>query len=56
MVAEGLSCPLCWATLVFRQGHTVRIGSAGTLASLTEEELAAAKAWRGGDSPESDDG
>ena len=56
MQAEGLSGPLCWAVSLFQAGDSVRLESAPAPASPTEEELAAAKAWRGGDSSESDDG
>ena len=37
MLAEGLSCPYCWAIVVAR--NSVRIESAVAAASPTEEEL-----------------
>ena len=45
MVAEGLSGPLCWAVSLgsYANAHTE---SAPALASPTEEELVAAKAWQ----------
>ena len=43
--AEGLSGPLCWAVSLGMAGNSARIESALAPASLTEEELAAAKAW-----------
>ena len=46
MQAEGLSGPLCWAVSSAYAGSSARIESAPALASPTEEELAAAKAWQ----------
>jgi len=46
MQAEGLSGPLCWSALLYGEGASARIESAPAPSSPTEEELAAAKAWR----------
>ena len=46
MQAEGLRGPYCWAVSMWRQGRSARIESAPAPAPPTEEELAAAKAWR----------
>ena len=43
MQTEALSGPYCWAVVVGGQGSSVRIEPAPAPASLTEEELTAAK-------------
>ena len=42
--AEGLSGPFCWTVELYDEGDSARIESTAP-ASLTEEELAAAKVW-----------